>query len=262
MILSVKIVICVTANWMSRFHPDRILWLNCPMSRLTAIELRQKLFREATRFRPYLAHDWIVLPEAMQPVAPELLFRNDAARKRVLELGAGWGEFAWEYIGRDLEIDYIAFEIKPERIHRLIRYIETMPGAHLRVVPINFKWFLEEILPACSFDLIIINFPDPWPKRRHRKHRLIQAGVGSRLAGLLRPGGILHLATDYAPYARRMLRVMRDTPELTSVFSDPDYRRLRPHDFPGTYFEARSIKAGTRPYYLRFRKNISAQSTK
>ncbi len=177
-------------------------------------------------------------------------------RQRILELGAGWGEFLEWWLEHNVEDDYIAFELKPERIRRALRRVSGLPGPPrwLRIVPVNFNWFLEELLPAASFDWIIVNFPDPWPKRRHWKHRLVRPGFCEKMAALLRPDGVIHLATDYGPYARRMLRLFRDSPAFVSEFLDPDYRRQRPADVASTRFE--SLTTRLRPaYYLRFRRS-------
>ncbi len=219
-----------------------------------------RLFQIATRDRPVHREPEIVLPTAPdRAIPPSERFRpnRNSGSRRILELGSGWGEFAADWLERHPADEYVAFEIKGDRIRRTIKHARRLPAAHLRLVPINFSWFLEGILPERSFDLVIINFPDPWPKRRHWKHRLIQPDFPARVAPLLATGGMIHLATDYGPYARRMLRAFRDAPEFESVFAGVDYRRARPDGMPPTRFEAMTSTPeegeGRTPYYMRWR---------
>lgn len=214
--------------------------------------VREKLIRISTRKRPLHKHSEIVSPQGIQAIPESVLFDDDKSR-RILELGAGWGEFCVAWKERFPEDNYVAFEIKGDRIKKLLKGIEQKDLKHIRIVPVNFNWFLEEILPPSAFDLIIINFPDPWPKKRHWKHRLVQEGFPERMAGLLRPGGEIHLATDYGPYARKMLGVMRKSPLFSPVYAWPHYLREKPPELPGTRFEQMHLEAGKLPYYQKWK---------
>ena len=215
-------------------------------------ELKERLFAEVRRPRPWHNRKGIVLPDRIAPIDGGLLF-SKARRLRILELGSGWGEFARSFLQEHPDTDYIAFEIKPDRILQTLSYVERIPKAYFRIVPVNFNWFLEEILPCSAFDRIIINFPDPWPKRRHWKHRLIQPDFPSRISGLLAPEGELMIATDYGPYARKILRAFRASPLFVSLFQNPDYLRTRPPGLYPTKFERIQKSRGKRPYYMAYR---------
>ncbi|MEQ9363003.1 MAG: tRNA (guanine-N7)-methyltransferase [Leptospirales bacterium] len=227
-----------------------------------------RLFQIATRPRPIHSQPEVVLPvHRDRPIPEEVLFRsvsngaNDTetpadGRRRILELGSGWGEFLAAWLAEHPDDDYTAFEIKSDRIRRTLKYLHKLPAPHphLRVVPVNFTWFLEGILPPRSFDWIIINFPDPWPKRRHWKHRLVRPGFPERMAPLLRPGGQIHLATDYGPYARKMIQLFRRSAHFEAVFPAPEYLRRRPADVPLTRFEQiTGAGEGRVPYFSRWR---------
>lgn len=228
-----------------------------------------RLFEIATRERPIHSQPEILLPEFHdQAIDAEKLFRTTSpqklppgnpdppptARRRILELGSGWGEFLVAWLAANPDDDYTAFEIKSDRIRKTLKRVRKLENVHLRMIPVNFSWFLEDILPSASFDWIIINFPDPWPKRRHWKHRLVQPGFPERMSELLRPGGQIHLATDYGPYARKMIRIFRQSDRFESVFPSPEYVRKRPLDVPLTRFEQiTGDLEGRVPYFTRWR---------
>lgn len=215
--------------------------------------LRERLFDIATRPRPLFRAPEILLPPKGGRIAESALFRR-ADSRHVLELGSGWGEFCVSWVSEHPGDDYTAFEVKGDRVARLLRDLRRKaPEAHVRIVPVNFEWFLEDILPSDSFDLIVINCPDPWPKRRHWKHRLVQPGFPARVRPLLRPKGEIVLSTDYGPYARRMLSAFRKSPMYEPVHPWPHYVRERPSYLPGTRFESMHNAQGLRLYYMSWR---------
>ena len=211
-------------------------------------EIQTRLFQIATRPRPIHRETGVLVPEALSPIPGSRLFTTED-RRRVLELGAGWGEFCASWCQQHPEDEYVAFEIKGDRIRRLLGHLRRAEIPGVTIIPINFNWFLEAILPTRAFDLIIINFPDPWPKKKHWKHRLIDADFPERMLSLLRPGGRIYAATDHGPYARRILQSFRRHPGYRPVYDWPHYVRLRPDGFPGTRFESMHLAQGLRPYY-------------
>lgn len=214
-------------------------------------DLHKKLFEIVKKPSRLKSHPFMVVPSSFTKFSKDDLFKSDDSI-HILELGSGWGEFALAWLEKNPTHEWLALEVKPDRIRNLQIEAEKKAISGLRILQLNFSWFLEELLPDNSFDLIIVNFPDPWPKRRHWKHRLVQSDFPARIAPLLRPGGKLHLATDYSPYARRMLSVMRKTELFEPVFTNPDYRRERPDDFPPTKFERSQIAQGYQPYFQQW----------
>ncbi len=213
---------------------------------------REKLLEIVRRPSKLKSHPAVLVPPESGTFQPSEIFRSDSS-VHILELGSGWGEFAIQWLLAHPEHEILALEVKPDRIYHTLKEAERKQISGLKMLQLNFNWFLEEFLPPRSFDWIIVNFPDPWPKRRHRKHRLVRPGFAERVAPLLRPGGIVHLATDYSPYARRMLSVMRASSLFEPVFQSPDYRRQRPEGFPPTKFERMQSSQGYRPYYMQWR---------
>ena len=110
---------------------------------------------------------------------------------------------------------------------------------------------LLEQLPDALFDRIFILFPDPWPKRRHHKRRLIQAATLDLLARVLKDGGELRFATDDAGYLAWALERFCDHPALAWQVSGPADWRRRPDDWPATRYEEKALRAGRRAAYLR-----------
>ena len=181
------------------------------------------------------------------------LFSENSGERRILELGAGWGEFCIEWMKSHPDHSYVAFEIKWDRIKQIIKQAEIFKLVQLRIVPINLNWFLEEILPQRAFDRIIINFPDPWPKKRHWKHRLVNPNFPDRIEKILRENGTVFLATDYGPYARKILSIFRNHPNFEPVYPWPHYKRVAPEEHPQTRFEAIHLNDGRLPYYQEWR---------
>ncbi len=184
---------------------------------------------------------------------PEMSVNKLSNIFRILELGSGWGEFCAEWMKLHPDHQYLALEIKADRIKNLVKKLEQQGTENVRILPVNFNWFLTELFSPASFDLIIVNFPDPWPKKRHWKHRLVQPGFPEKTARLLKPEGRIYLATDYGPYARKMISVFRNSPIFKNEYDWPHYVRSRPEGFPSTKFETIHTSMGKRPYYMSWR---------
>ena len=222
-----------------------------PMSATVSDSVRKKLITISTRKRPIHNHSSVLFLEGVEAIPPGRLFCGKGGQ-RILELGSGWGEFCVSWMENHPEDSYVAFEVKGDRIRRLTRNLDRREIGGVRILPVNFSWFLEELLPEKSFDWIIVNFPDPWPKKRHWKHRLVQGDFPDRMKRLLRPGGVIHLATDYGPYARKMLSLFRKRSDFAPVYPWPHYLRSRPANWPSTRFEEMQTEIGKIPYYQRW----------
>lgn len=215
----------------------------------------QKLVEIVTRRRPIHNDSRVIHVTSIEKLPVHTLFHRDESH-HILELGAGWGEFCIQWMQKHTDHEYVAFELKGDRIKRLLKDLDRYQITGVSVISINFNWFLEQILPDNTFDEIIINFPDPWPKKKHWKHRLVQESFPDRIIGLLRNEGIIHIATDYGPYARKILGIFRRRSDFKSLYAFPDYKRIRPESFPGTRFEEIHTGDGKRPYYQSWKKII------
>lgn len=216
--------------------------------------LQQKLFAIASRNRSYFAHPAVIGWKEFRPLDPvELFGRPDSPR--TLELGSGWGEFAVQWAQSHPDQDIVAMEIKPERIAATLKKIDLRRLTNLRILPVNFSWFLLELFPEQCFHRIFINFPDPWPKRRHWKHRLVQPDFPEIIHKLGAAGALLHIATDHGPYSRRILQRFRKYPDLwKSRMPAPGYVLERPTGIPETRFERIQSRLGFRPRFMQWER--------
>ena len=222
-------------------------------------ELNQKLLRIATHPRKLHAESEIVLPDKFGCIHKKQLFRS-GKRRRILELGSGSGEFLVQWLQTYPKDDYIAIEIKSKRIRKTLDYIhKANMKVQLRILPINFNWFLTDTLPSSSFDIVIINFPDPWPKSRHWKHRIVQPSFDRRISSLLRKRARIYLSTDYGPYARKILGLFRRSPYFCSLYPWPHYSWERPQVLPSSRFEKIHQQEGRSCYYFCWGYNKEAK---
>ena len=158
----------------------------------------------------------------------------------VLEIGSGMGDATVAMAAADSGRDYLAVEVHTPGIANLLAVIERRALTNVRVARGDAIDLLH-CLPDASLDAIHVFFPDPWPKARHHKRRLIQPAHVALLRSRLAPGGTLHCATDWADYAQQMRETLTDDPGLVNAFAGyaprPDHR-------PVTKFERRGLDAG------------------
>jgi tRNA (guanine-N7-)-methyltransferase len=156
----------------------------------------------------------------------------------VLEIGSGMGDATIEMAVADPDRDYLAVEVFPPGLGNLLANVESRGLANVRVASGDALELLRHMVSPDSLDAVHIFFPDPWPKVRHHKRRLIQPDNVALLRSRLRPGGILHCATDWQDYAAQMISALDRDPRLSGgVVERPDRRPL-------TKFEKRGLAAG------------------
>ena len=190
------------------------------------------------------------LPETGQLV-PAQLFQG---RERLwLEIGFGGGEHLASQAAAHPEIGLIGCEPYLAGVARLLATAERERLDNLRVVVDDARLLLRA-LPAACLERIFVLFPDPWPKTRHHKRRIVNPSTAAEFARLLAPGGELRLATDDRDYARAMLQALAGRPELVWLAERPGDWRARPADWPATRYEHKALAAGRSPVYLRYRR--------
>lgn len=170
---------------------------------------------------------------------------------RVLEIGFGMGEALAELAQANPERDFLGLEVHTPGVGNLLKLVDANGLTNVRVISHDAVEVLTHMIPPDSFDGVHIFFPDPWPKKRHHKRRLIQPAFVQLLASRLRPGGYLHLATDWVEYAAQMLAVASAEPALANTVAD---YAPRPASRPHTKFEERGIRLGHEVRDLLFRK--------
>ena len=170
---------------------------------------------------------------------------------KILEIGFGMGETTAQIALAHPQNDYLGIEVHTPGVGSLLRLIEAHALANVRIIQHDAVEVLNHMIAAGSLSAIHVFFPDPWPKKRHHKRRLIQPPLAHLLAGQLRPGGYLHLATDWEDYAVQILDVLSAEAQLDNTaqgFAErPAYRPL-------TKFETRGLKLGHRVWDIVFRR--------
>ncbi|HWI11324.1 MAG TPA: tRNA (guanosine(46)-N7)-methyltransferase TrmB [Burkholderiaceae bacterium] len=190
-----------------------------------------------------------VLPYAAAPVDFAASFGR--AAPRVLEIGFGMGD-ATAAIAQALPgTDFIGVEVHTPGVGALLKQIGARGLTNLRLVQHDAVDVLQQMIAPGSLSGVHVFFPDPWHKKKHHKRRLIQPEFVRLLAERLAPGGYLHCATDWQPYAEQMLQVLAAEPALRNTVDGyaprPDYRPL-------TKFENRGLKLGHGVWDLVFVK--------
>jgi tRNA (guanine-N7-)-methyltransferase len=132
----------------------------------------------------------------------------------VLEIGSGMGETTVAIAREHPDVDFIAVEVHGPGVGSLLNAIERERLANVRVIRHDAVEVLEQMATDASLVAIHLFFPDPWPKKRHHKRRLVQPALASLMARKLMPGGTLHAATDWAEYANQMESVFAAEPLL------------------------------------------------
>jgi tRNA (guanine-N7-)-methyltransferase len=171
--------------------------------------------------------------------------------KTILEIGCGMGETTAAIAAAHPETDFLGIEVHTPGVGSLLKLIDEGGLGNLRVIQHDAVEVLREMIAPASLDGVHIFFPDPWPKKRHHKRRLVQTDFIALLANRIKPGGYVHLATDWQEYAEQMLVVLSAEPQLENTAAG--YAR-RPAYRPQTKFETRGLKLGHGVWDIVFRK--------
>lgn len=159
----------------------------------------------------------------------------------VLEIGSGMGDTTAAMAAADPARDYLAVEVHLPGIAHLLTLLDDAGLTNVRVAHGDALDLVRRVVAPDSLDAVHVFFPDPWPKARHHKRRIVAPEHVALLRSRLRIGGTLHCATDWASYAEQMLEVVAGDPGLTNVSAG---YTPRPAHRPVTKFEARGLEAG------------------
>ena len=168
-----------------------------------------------------------------------------------VDIGFGKGEFLLELSARHPEVDYVGLEYSRKRAWRLRDRIVRLDRRNVRLVFGEAAFLVPNLFGPGTVRAFTINFPDPWPKRRHHKRRLVTRPFGEKLAVALAPQGTLTLATDFRPYAEQMIEELSGVPGLLPEFGRGFAQSLP--DRVETLYEKKFREGGRTNYYLRFR---------
>jgi tRNA (guanine-N7-)-methyltransferase len=190
-----------------------------------------------------------VMPYRPEPIDTEALFGRRAPC--VVEIGFGMGDATAAIAAARADQDFIGVEVHEAGVGALLKRIREAGLTNLRIVRHDAIEVLQAMIAPATLAAVHLFFPDPWPKARHHKRRLVQPPFAALAASRLAPGGVLHCATDWEPYAEQMLAVLSDEPELVNTASGyaSDVR-----DRPRTKFESRGLALGHPVHDLVFRR--------
>ncbi len=170
-----------------------------------------------------------------------------------LEIGFGNGVSFCAQVQATPQEDFLGVEVYRTGVARALRAAAAAEINNLRVFCADVTEVLGQALPAACVDRVQIYFPDPWPKKRHHKRRLLQPAFADLLARALKPGGWLLLATDWVDYAQHMLAVLNPHPAFANLSPSNDFVP-RPAERPLTHFEQRGLKLGHRVFDLAYQR--------
>ncbi len=179
------------------------------------------------------------VPYAAAPLDLAGVFGRGAPK--ILEIGCGMGETTARIAAAHPENDYLGIEVHTPGVGSLLKEIATRELGNLRVIQHDAVEVVRDMIRPGTLAGMHIYFPDPWPKKRQQKRRLIQPPFVALLASRLAPGGYLHCATDWEEYAQQMLAVLSAEPLLENTATD---FAPRPAWRPQTKFEARGLRLG------------------
>ena len=196
----------------------------------------------------------ILLPQYGIPFEDNLINLDQIfgrSSPKFLEIGFGMGETTVSIAQMHLQNDYLAIDVHTPGVGSLLKQIGETGLNNLRIIQHDAVEVLKCMLTPECLDGTHIFFPDPWPKARHHKRRLIQPQFITLLSERLKHGGYLHVATDWEEYAQQILQVLSSEPQLINTVTDyapcPAYRPL-------TKFEQRGLKLGHGVWDLVFQK--------
>ncbi len=170
-----------------------------------------------------------------------------------LEIGFGMGQSLAEMAEQAPEQDFIGVEVHQPGCGALLMEMEQRGLDNIRIYRADALDVLELAIPEEALDRILLLFPDPWPKKKHHKRRIVQPEFIARLRRYLKPGGLLHIATDWEPYAEHILEVMGEAEGYQNLAADGG-TVPRPSDRPLTKFEKRGESKGHGVWDMLYRR--------
>ena len=198
------------------------------------------------------------VPDHAEPLDPPALFGRHAPL--ILEIGFGDGESLAALAAAHPDRDYLGVEVHRPGVGRLLNRIRAEGLDNVRVSTADAVVLMEQRLAPASLTGIQLYFPDPWPKKRHHKRRLVQPPWVELAASRLVPGGWLHLATDWQDYAEHMIEVMEASPAFSNEAGPGQYAPRG--DRPATRFERRGTRRGHAVHDLVYRRRDAGDATR
>lgn len=235
---------------MTEKDPDQISATAAPHRAVRSFVLRQG--RATVAQQRALAELWPTygIEFTNQPLDFDSIFGRVAPR--MIEIGFGAGEALLEYAKANPDVDCVGIEVHRPGVGHLLLGAQASSLSNLRVICHDAVEVLQHT-PAASISFVHIFFPDPWPKKRHHKRRLIQPAFATLLARVLKQDGVLRLATDWEHYAHHMREVLDASADFLNVAGDQGFVE-RAAMRPLTRFERRGQRLGHDVWDLQYRR--------
>ncbi|WP_106476605.1 tRNA (guanosine(46)-N7)-methyltransferase TrmB [Phytohalomonas tamaricis] len=175
------------------------------------------------------------------------------AAPRVVEIGFGMGASLFTQAENHPETDFIGIEVHPPGVGKLLDELDKHGLTNVRIYREDALRVLAEAIPEASIDTLQLFFPDPWPKKKHHKRRIVQPAFVELVRSRLKPGGQFHMATDWEAYAEHMAEIMEAAPGFENTSTQGAFVP-RPEFRPLTKFEARGERLGHGVWDLIYRR--------
>lgn len=224
-----------------------------PMRRVRSFVVRDGRMTDAQR--EALTALWPRFGLKLEDGAIDYLKTFEREAPRILEIGFGGGRSLLEMAKLHPEEDYIGIEMHQPGIGSLLLGVSAHELTNIRIYYADAVEVLQRCIPDNSLDVAQIFFPDPWPKRKHHKRRLIQPEFVKLIATKLKTNGTLHLATDWQHYAEEMMYVLSNAEEFINLAGQGQYAERSSQRPIVTKFEDRGVRSGRQTWELQFKKN-------
>ncbi len=188
---------------------------------------------------------------APAPLDLDRIFGRNAPR--VLEIGFGNGDTLIELAAASPGTDFLGVEVHPPGVGHCLLAIQSRGLTNVRLIAHDAVEVLEMQLSPASLEEVLLYFPDPWPKKRHHKRRIVQPSFAALVASRLKSGGWFRIATDWKPYADRILEVLNAEPRLANLPAS-GRRTADPAARGPTRFERRGLRLGHEVFDLEYRR--------
>ncbi|NIQ93059.1 MAG: tRNA (guanosine(46)-N7)-methyltransferase TrmB [Desulfuromonadales bacterium] len=179
------------------------------------------------------------------------IFGND--RPLELEIGCGTGHFLIEMARRNPQVNYLGIDIYNRGCDKSCRKADAARTDNVRVARTEARQLLAHHIDRAQLQAVYINCPDPWPKKRHRKRRLVQRNFLEHLRYCLKPGGSFYFCTDFTDYAEQVAGTLPEVEGLTNALPVPVAEEIE--GYPVSKYMRRFLDRGERLYYMHYRKD-------
>jgi tRNA (guanine-N7-)-methyltransferase len=170
-----------------------------------------------------------------------------------LEIGSGRGEFLIQKAEQNPQVNFFALELKEKRIKTILRKLDPQIHENVRLSRVLVDASITEYLEENSLEMIYIIHPDPWPKRKHFKNRIIQKEFITHLKKILKPKGEIFISTDHKEYAFWIMKQFNERNDFKSFYEN-GCTHISPKGHIETHFEKIKKQEGYKPFYMRFIK--------